>query len=55
MEIVKPFGVAELIKDQVVTNDKMIHFIVPVSSHVADRFQGFLHYFEEICLQTLGM
>ena len=54
MEIVKPFGVAQLIKDQVVTNDKMIHFILPVSSSVSDRFQDFLHYFEDICLQTLG-
>lgn len=54
MEIVKPFGVAQLIRDQVVTNDKMIHFILPVSSSVSDRFQDFLHYFEDICLQTLG-
>ncbi len=54
MEIVKPYGVAQLIKDQVVTNDKMIHFVLPASSQVADRFQEFLHYFEEICLQTLG-
>ena len=54
MEIVKPFGVAQLVRDQVVTNDKMIHFILPVSSAVSERFQDFLKSFEDICLQTLG-
>lgn len=55
MEIVKPFGVAQLVRDQVVTNDKMIHFILPVSSSVSERFQDFLKSFEDICLQTLGI
>ena len=55
MEIVKPFGVAQLVRDHVVTNDKMIHFILPVSSSVSERFQDFLKSFEDICLQTLGI
>ena len=54
LEIVKPYGPAQLISDQMVTNEKMIHFVLPVSSKVADRFQDFLHYFEDICLQSLG-
>ena len=39
-------------KDELLNDNKMIHFVIPVSGHVTGRFEQFLHTFEEVCLKT---
>ena len=50
-ELVKPFGVAQLLIERALSNEKMIHFVLPLSK-ASNRFYLFLQNFEDVCLKT---
>ncbi len=51
MQIVKPFGTAQMVSTTLFQDQKMIHFILPVTTSVNDRFDRFIKNFEEVCLK----
>ena len=50
IELVKPFSVPQIVHNRLLNSEQMLHFIVPVSASVVDRFQQFLLNFEDTCL-----
>lgn len=50
-EMVKPFGVAHMVRNMVVDSEKMIHFLLPISE-ADDQFLRFMKNFEDVCLKT---
>ena len=52
LSLVKPFTASHMVASQPITNSKMIHFILPVSGDVTERFEVFMKNFEEVCIKT---
>ena len=53
--LVKPFSAPQLLSEELLIDNKMIHFIVPVSGAVTERFEVFLKNFEEVCLMLYSL
>ena len=51
LELVKPFGVVHLVKNELLDDEKMIHFILPISG-AGPEFHQFLKTFEYTCLKN---
>lgn len=50
IEVIKPFGPAQMLSDDINTNDEVIYFILPIS-RIGQRFHMFIKHYEKVCLQ----
>lgn len=51
-DVVKPFTVPQMLHNQRLNSNRMIHFILPVSGAAIERFEIFIKNFEDVCLKT---
>ena len=51
LELVKPFGISQLVETLHINEETMIHFILPVSLRHLDQLVSFLEVFEDMCLK----
>ena len=49
IELLKPFSPVQMLSDDIIINDEMIYFILPIS-RISERFHMFIKHYEEVCL-----